>query len=291
LGGAVTFARFIMVQIRAMTPGDLSVAMRLAEQAGWNQTPADWRRFLAMQPDGCFVADVEGAVVGTTVACILGDVAWIAMVLVDEAVRGRGIGTALVRHALDFLDRRGVPSVRLDATALGRPLYERLGFAPQYELARFGGPPQAVDVEATSTIREGRPGDIQEVLEIDRAVTGADRRKFIERLFAERPQSLKIAEERGQISGFSTVRYGRRAVQLGPCIASAAAGAALLADAAASVAGQSVFLDVPIPNLPAVQLAASLGLAVQRNFVRMCRGRTIDDDCARLWASSGPELG
>src|SRR5687767_2893594 len=105
-----------MISIRTLTPADLPVAMRLSSQAGWNQIEADWRRFLAMQPDGCFVGEFDGIAVGTTVACVFDDVAWIAMVLVDTAARGRGTGTALVRHALEYLDGMGIPSVRLDAT-------------------------------------------------------------------------------------------------------------------------------------------------------------------------------
>ena len=53
----------------------------------------DWRRFLALQPDGCFVAECDGRPAGTTVACIFGQVGWIAMVLVDASFRGRGIAT------------------------------------------------------------------------------------------------------------------------------------------------------------------------------------------------------
>jgi len=33
------------------------------------------------------------------------------------------------------------------------------------------------------------------------------------------------------------------------------------------------------------------GLAPQRQLLRMCRGEGVNDDVARLWASSGPELG
>ena len=50
------------------------------------------------------------------------------MVLVDESMRQHGIGTALVEQAVEVLDRRGAETVRLDATPLGKPLYERLGF-------------------------------------------------------------------------------------------------------------------------------------------------------------------
>src|SRR6516225_9905811 len=102
-----------MIHIRPMTAADLALGLRLSEAAGWNQIPADWQRFLDLQLDGCFVAEFDGAAVGTTTTCILGSVAWIAMVLVDEAARGRGVGTASMRHALRFLDERGVATVRL----------------------------------------------------------------------------------------------------------------------------------------------------------------------------------
>ena len=79
-----------MIRIRQMTAADLGLGMRLKSQAGWNQTEADWRRFLEMQPDGCFVAEFDGVSVGTAVGCVFGSVAWIAMVLVDAEFRGRG---------------------------------------------------------------------------------------------------------------------------------------------------------------------------------------------------------
>ena len=281
-----------MMHIRTMTPADLPVAMRLTEQAGWNQIQADWRRFLVMQPDGCFLAELDGLAVGTTVTCTFDDVAWIAMVLVDTAVRGRGIGTALMRHALAFLDGQGVATIRLDATSLGQPMYEKLGFKPQYELARYEGVPNGVsDLKNPSTVRHGWPGGVDDVMALDHVVTRTNRRKLVERLLVERPDALRVAERRGKLVGYLTVREGRNALQLGPCVASAEAGAALLADAAASFAEQPAFLDVPNPNSPAVQIAETLGLKVQRTFVRMCRGREIQEDVARLWASSGPELG
>src|SRR5947208_710711 len=114
-----------MIRIRLMTEADLSIGMNLKAQAGWNQLETDWLRMLAMQPDGCFLAERDGQPVGTTVACIFDSVAWIALVLVDRTVRGQGIGKALMQHALAFLDEQKIASVRLDATPLGQPLYEK----------------------------------------------------------------------------------------------------------------------------------------------------------------------
>jgi GNAT superfamily N-acetyltransferase len=278
-----------------MNAADVPLGMRLKGQAGWNQVEADWRRFLDMQPDGCFVAELDGVAVGTTVACIFGRVAWIAMVLVDEQARGRGVGTALMRHALAFLDDQGVPSVRLDATALGQPVYEKLGFAAEYKLARYEGvlgrPGIGPPAESGVCVRPAMAEDHVRVVQLDQEAIGTDRGKFLTRLFRERPDDVQLAERAGRLEGYLAVRAGTSALQLGPCIATLDGGGALIADAATRLLKQRVFLDVPQPNEPAVRIAESLGLSVQRMFVRMCRGPRVADDLARLMLSSGPELG
>src|SRR5205823_2979194 len=108
----------------------------------------------------CFVAELGGAAVGTTACFLFGRVAWVAMVLVDEAARGRGVGTALMRHALAFADDRGIRSVRLDATPLGRPIYEKLGFVAEYPLTRYAGTFSPVPV--VSGVAPMRQTDVRE---------------------------------------------------------------------------------------------------------------------------------
>ena len=103
-----------------MTAADIAFGMRLKEQAGWNQTEADWIRALDLEPEGCFVAVLDGTPVGTETTCVFGPVAWVTMVLVEQSVRGRGIGRALIERTMQFLEGRGVETVRLDATPLGR---------------------------------------------------------------------------------------------------------------------------------------------------------------------------
>ena len=280
-----------MLEIRTMTADDLPLGMRLKEQAGWNQTLADWRRILAIQPGGCFVAHLDGRPVGTTTTCVFGTIAWIAMVLVDEAVRGQGVGRQLMQHALAYLDALPVRTVRLDATPLGRPLYERLGFVAEYELSRWEGtanfagqPPPRVEAAADSQLAA--------ICALDRQVTGTDRRRLIERLYQQRPEAMQVVFADGLLAGYSSLRLGTRATQIGPIVALDAAAGRLLAEAALErCAGQPIFLDIPLANCPAAQWAQAQGLRIQRPLARMRRGAAVDDRPESLWASFGPEKG
>jgi GNAT superfamily N-acetyltransferase len=284
-----------MIHLRHMTPRDVPLGMRLKEQAGWNQTEADWRRCLELQPDGCFVAEREDVAVGTVTTCIFGPIAWIAMVLVDVALRGQGIGRALLDHALAFLDSHGVPSIRLDATPLGRPLYEKRGFIEEYTLTRFEGIASiagaAVELRDKMTVGAMLPEHQERVLRLDHQVMGTDRAALLERLFAEAPEQWRLALRGDEVLGFWAARAGSRAWQIGPCLATAEAGPLLLADALARQAGQRVFLDVPEDNRKAVAAVTHAALVPQRPLYRMCRGPKPHEHIEHLWASFGPEKG
>src|SRR5260370_19906860 len=194
-----------------------------------------------METDGCFAAEWDGQAVGKTVTCILGSVAWIAMVPIDPDWRGRGIGKAPMSHALSFLDAQGVVSVRLDATALGKPLYEKLGFVVEYELARYEGvslapspcplPPEG-EGKIGKAVEKANAQDWPQLFQLDREITTADRSKFLTRLFSERREDVRMVRSGTDVVGFLAGRLGTRAWQIGPCLATPGAGAMLLADAA-----------------------------------------------------------
>jgi len=278
-----------MIEIRLMTIDDLRLGLQLSRQAGWNQTESDWQRFMDMEPEGCFAAELNGCPAGTTTTCVFDEVAWIAMVLVDKDSRGRGVGKKLLRHALDYLDGRQVKTVRLDATHLGRPIYEKLGFVPEYELARFEGVAQRCTAEPV--VIKAVPEFFAYMIEFDRQMTGTNREKLLGRLFKENLRDSRIMTQGDTIDGFIAMRPGANAVQIGPCTASLNAGPALLSYALNKCAGEAVYVDIPAGNVPAVKIAESNGLTIQRRFVRMCRGGRIKDNSQAIWASSGPEKG
>lgn len=79
--------------------------------------------------------DDDGQIVGTLTLVVFriptGLRAWIEDVVVDEAARGRGIGEALTRAALDHAARLGVKTVDLTSRPsreAANRLYQKIGF-------------------------------------------------------------------------------------------------------------------------------------------------------------------
>jgi GNAT superfamily N-acetyltransferase len=279
-----------MIHIRQMALHDLPLGLRLSAQAGWNQTEADWRRFLRLEPDGCFVAQWANVPVATTAALVFGPIGWIAMVLVDESFRHRGIASQLVERALEYLARRGVQTARLDATPLGRPVYERLGFLPEYSLVRVQtdvSPPAAGPGFVPLAAER-----VEEVCELDQRVTGTPRGRLIRALYGERPEAATASFSDAGIAGYAMRRPGRRASQIGPAVALAPQiGEALLDQVLHRCPAGPVLADIPTDNIAAMQWAESRRFTVQREFTRMYRGQPVADFPDRIWASSGPEKG
>jgi GNAT superfamily N-acetyltransferase len=284
-----------MLTIRPFTSADIALGMRLKSAAGWNQTEADWRRTYELQPDGCFVGECDGTPAATLTFCCFGPVAWIAMVLTDPKFRGRGLASTLMRHAIDLLQSRGVMTIRLDATPLGRPVYERLGFTVDYELSRWKREAlsaAAFDVLKCPGVRQASPEDLGAIVELDRQTVGCDRSMFLAALLAESPAGAFITDGTPRPAGFALRRLGSDATQLGPIVASdPKLGGLLLSTAIAEAGMTALCCDAPRENSAAEDSLRAARFSSLRPLYRMTLGEKKASDVAGLWASSGPEKG
>ncbi|OYW16752.1 MAG: hypothetical protein B7Z55_13930 [Planctomycetales bacterium 12-60-4] len=277
-------------RIRLFTVEDLPFGLHLSRQAGWNQTENDWRRFLALQPDGGALAECDGRPAGTVFVIAFGHVAWIAMMLVEASRRGQGIGRALMEQALLTAESFGARSIRLDATPLGQQLYETLGFRSDFHLTRYGGKlHKAIAAQPSEMFVDDVPPHAQAAVPLDARCSGADRRRLIDALLTETP-GWGVTRD-GVLQGFCAHRPGSHAVYIGPAVADGESGAAVLQAAFRHFAGETAIIDIPDNHMAARELAVSHGLSAQRPLLRMTRGATVDDCPQMLWASSGGEKG
>ena len=111
---------------------------RLIPQLSSSSPPptAELLQAIVDSPDSVlFLAWLDDRIVGSlTLACYripTGVKAWIEDVVVDDAVRGRGVGEALNRAAIAEAERRGAKNVSLTSRSsrdAANRLYQRLGF-------------------------------------------------------------------------------------------------------------------------------------------------------------------
>jgi GNAT superfamily N-acetyltransferase len=281
-----------------MTVDDIPEGMRLKDRAGWNQTVADWERFLSEGPEGCFVADREGRVVGTSTTIVYeGRFAWIGMVLVEQQFRGQGIGTALLDRAIEYLDSRNFPCVKLDATPQGRVLYKKLGFLSEYDIERWMLKREPERDSRTGILpADGGPGivtAIEEVLRLDREVFGADRSSLLRSLTEAAPDFTLVSTRDAEIEGYAFGRRGSLADHLGPWMARTEDVAAMLLDEFLRRSGrQLVFVDCLRENPWALPLVKARGFEFSRPLTRMFRGtNSFPGQPELLCAALGPEFG
>lgn len=240
-------------------PDHLDGALRLSRAAGWPHRPEDWSLVLSLSR-GVVALDGE-RVVATALVTPFGDVGMVNMIIVDEAMRGRGLGRQIMTRAMDLAQPR---EWRLVATPSGQPLYEKLGFSPCGAIHQHQG--TLAGVAAPRGILRAGPQDMGAIIAMDRAATGADRAGLIRAIAGA--GRLAVAPGRGYAA---LRRFGRGEVA-GPVIADTPDTArALLADLFADREG--AFMRVDTTGRSGLEpWLSDLGLAEVDRGVAMTRG-------------------
>lgn len=259
--------------VRLLRPDDIPCVLELAHLAGWTQTEADILRMLEYAPEGCFGAELPADEVwpGGLGAIAMGfphgpELGWVAMVLTHPGLRGRGLGTRLTERAVDYLRSLGTHWIKLDASHLGRPIYERMGFVAEFTMERRLRPAAPLPSPVSGPLPPVVEGQAIP-LDLDRKAFGADRSRLLAMLRGIDSARKAIAAE-GR--GYALLRVSRRGLQLGPMVAAdAQAAEALIRWAGASAGEATVQWDLMRENDAARGLAEAYGFTIDRILHRM----------------------
>jgi len=256
------------VDIRILTADYLDRALALSTLMGWNQRLEDWRALIALAPSGSFVALDGDRVVGTAIGIDYVHCGWIAMMLVAPEHRGRGLGARLLEASMDAIPAH-LP-VRLDATPLGRPLYESHGFVLETPLTRHVRPAGVPAPTTASDVVQLPTADLQEVAGIDEAIFGGVRSPLLHRIHSAGPEYAWRAA--GIPIQYCLGRSGRLFDQIGPIVARTAGTAIALATAALPNArGKAVVVDTYDDHEEFTAWLRASGFEAQRPLYRMRR--------------------
>ncbi|GAC1395953.1 MAG: GNAT family N-acetyltransferase [Chloroflexota bacterium] len=261
------------LEIRGIAHDDLEAAGIILTAAYGPPTGRDreLRRYLDAAPGGWLLALLDGRPVGMGGALCYGPCAYLGMMAVVPAAQRRGVGEALLRGVLGWLDACSCPTILLDASDMGAPLYRRHGF---------------VDAGATlllqCTRRRSSPASVREVtplrdanlpamLALDAPLYGAGRRALLASYVATYPARSFIAwGPGGTAQGYLVAQAGT----LGPWVATSPDAAdALLRAALALPFRDEPTVIVPAANERAVALLTRHGFTPRRTLRHMVRGR------------------
>ncbi|OGF49246.1 MAG: hypothetical protein A2231_06290 [Candidatus Firestonebacteria bacterium RIFOXYA2_FULL_40_8] len=277
--------------IKTITERDIPFCMELKNAAGWNQLEQDWKRLIELSPLGCFTAQLhDGTIVGTATTVSFEDkFGWIGMVLVDPNQRKMGIGTALMNACIEYLKPR-VKVIRLDATPMGKPVYERLGFKDEYILARYKGTGSSFPA---TTVKKISSKELPNILAFDKPIFGADRSNWLSRVFQESPDNCFFIEESGKIQGFIMSHPGTKAWYAGPLTANDLTSAEKLLKAVlSSLPGKEIFIDPLTNNKTFTGLLQNVGFTEERILTRMFLGENLYPGTPeKVFCIAGPEAG
>ncbi|RUM22339.1 N-acetyltransferase [Rhizobium vallis] len=241
------------IDLVAFGPEHLEGAVELSRQAGWPHRLEDWQMAFVLSEGA--VAIKDGRVVGTVLTTIYeADCATINMVIVDEVMRGRGLGRKLMDAALELAGNR---PLRLVATEQGSPLYEKLGFRETGAIRQHQG--VAKEITALPGTEAATAGDMEAIIELDRRAFGADRRRLLAYLAAA--GEFAVMRRDGRVCGFAALRTFGRGEVIGPVVAGSLDDAkALVAHFIARRPGQFLRVDTTV-DTGLVPWLAEQGLA------------------------------
>lgn len=226
--------------------------------------------YLQRQPDGWFLARLDGVPAGTGGAIHYGDLARIGLIATHPDFQRRGIGQIIMEHLLGWAHDRGATTVRLDASPAGAPLYTRLGFVTDdYVHAYSCPPPAAPGAPLADGVTPFRAADLPEVIAYDAERFGARREVVLAPYVEECAGRAFVARDReGRVSGYLIAQ----AKTLGPWLADTPEIAASLLRQALPLCSTGMQALVPEHNQAALAMVEGAGFTPMRRLSAMRLG-------------------
>ncbi|WP_292490601.1 GNAT family N-acetyltransferase [Methanoculleus sp. 10] len=244
--------------VRTMRRREVEVAVDWAAQEGWNPGNHDAEAFYAADPEGFFIAELDGEPIGSVSVVNYSETfAFAGLYILKPEYRNRGYGSRLFAAGMAHAGDRNIGGDGV--LAMQEKYRTRSGFTLAYRNIRFEGAGGGNEPEGPVDIA-GVP--FEPLAAYDARHFPASRPRFLAAwLRQEGACGRAVLGEDGDVAGYGVVRRCRHGYKIGPLFADTPeiAGEIFLALSAQASSGP-VYLDVPEPNAAAVALAQRQGM-------------------------------
>jgi GNAT superfamily N-acetyltransferase len=281
------------ISIRALADTDLTTADAVLQAAF--QRPDSWLRELGvirvLQPAGAFLAYHRETPAGLVVSLMYPNFTYIGPLGVHPDFQRLGIGFTLMEHVLEWLEGQGVTRVALDASPMGLPIYERLGFAPCDQVDIFQRQGERPASQPPSEVQHLSLQNLDLVTATDKQAFGTDRSRLLAALLSEYPKrAFLVKDVQGNVNGYLIAQEK----SIGPWVSQNKEDAELLLKAALSFSFINGPLTVIVPgeNTDAAELLQHYGFEKVRVLRHMVRGsKKPTGQRENVYGQTSPTLG
>ena len=271
----------------------MKMLMQWAEEEGWNPGLCDADIFWKTDPNGYYGYYLqEKLIAGGAIISYDKAFGFMGLFIVSPEYRSLGIGRKLWHQRRNFLLSRlnKNASIGMDGVVAMQSFYNKGGFEIAFRDERYEktGEPFAVDHHIADIAEQ----NFNTILSYDKKCFGFPRPQFmipwLKQPLAKKFQYL----DGGILKGFAVVRKTVKGYKIGPLFADNETVAEELYKACLnSVAGESVYLDIPLNNPGAVNLVRKYNAAYVFECARMYSGKAPETETGKVFGLTTFELG
>ena len=256
------------VTIKLMTRDQVDLAIEWARQEGWNPGIHDAECFYNTDPNGFFVVKLSDEVIGSvSIVKYSEDYAFGGFYIIRPDVRHSGIGSIVYKFFETYSKNL---NVGIDGVLYMQSTYQNHGLIFSHKNIRYTtiSPPTTNLSDRCTKIK---PKDLSKITDFDAEFFSTPRSKFLECwLFQKDTHALMVTDDSNEICGYGVIRKCFQGHKIGPLFAKTPdVAAAILKSLMYIVPDEEVFLDVPEPNISAINLAKQNNMEPVFATVRM----------------------
>lgn len=274
--------------IRNMTLQEMDIAVEWAAAEGWNPGLHDAETFYVTDPNGFFVATLDGKMIACKSAVNYENkFGFMGFYIVKEEFRGSGYGIQIWKHAFNTLS--GIPS-GMDGVIEQQQNYSKSGYKLAYRQLRFET--ENIIGKTCGSIATADKISFQELLDYDTKFFPAERKIFLENWIKQRKSLSLVYLNNERLKGYGVIRPCRIGNKIGPLFADNYVIAEELFLALADYAGgQKIFIDIPEINLFAMDFIKKFNMKYVFECGRMYNGNVSIPGSDKIFGNTTFELG